>query len=132
MRITRLRFLSLLSSGFALAAAGPVRLLASPGPRKAEYSAKGFEKLKHTSFAVSGPGGVVVMVLEDVKTRPQDRLTDQFSLFFSAPAGAKLPEGTYPVNHPNLTSISLFVCPSGTNHDGKALFRADFNLLRDQ
>ena len=131
MRITRMRFVSLLSSGFALAAAGPVRLLASASREKAAYSAKGFEKLKNTNFAVSGPGGVVELVLEDVKAGPQDRLTNQFSLFFSAPAGAKLPEGTYPVNHPGLTNISLFVSPSGTNRDGKALFRADFNLLRD-
>jgi len=132
MRITRLRFLSLLSSGFALAAAGPVSLLASPGRGKTAYSAKGFEKLKHTSFAVSGPRGVVELILDDVKAGPQDRLTDQFSLIFSAPAGAKLPEATYPVNHPGMANLSLFITPAGTNRDGKALFRADFNLLRDQ
>ena len=131
MRITRLRFLSLLSSGFALAAAGPIRLLASPGRDKAAFSAKGFEKMKKTSFAVQGPGGVVELVLEDVKSRPQDHLTDQFSLLFSAKVGAKLPEGTYPVNHPGLADFTLFVRPAGANRDGKPLFRADFNLLRD-
>ena len=131
MRITRLRFLSLLSSGFALAAAGPVRLLASPGGGKAGFTAKDFEKLKMTSFAVHGPRGVMDLVLENVKAGPKDRLTDQFSLLFSAPAGAQLPAGTYPVNHPGLASFSLFITPAGANRDGKPLFRADFNLLRD-
>jgi hypothetical protein len=131
MRITRLRFLALLSSGFAFAAAGPARLFAaSSGRGKTAYSAETFVKLINTTFTVHGPKGVVSLVLEDVKAGPQDPSTNQFSLLFAAPATTTLPEGTYPVNHSGFTNLSLFLGPAGTDQEGKALFRADFNLLR--
>jgi hypothetical protein len=130
MRITRLRFLSLLSSGFALAATGPARLLAASGHGTATFSADAFGKLVNTTFTVHGPRGAVHLVLEDVKAGPQDPRTNQFSLLFAAPANTTLPEGIYPLDHPGLAPFSLFVSPAGADRNGKALFRADFNLLK--
>jgi hypothetical protein len=130
MRITRLRFLSLLSSGFAFAATRPARLLAASSSASMVFSAAAFQKLINTTFTVLGPKGQVHLVLKEVKAGPQDPLTNQFSLVFAAPATTKLPEGTYPVSHSGFTNLSLFLTPAGTNRDGKALFRADFNLLK--
>jgi hypothetical protein len=129
MRITRLRFLSLLSSGFAFAATGPARLLAASGHGTVTFSAEAFGKLVNKTFTVHGPKGVVHLVLADVKAGPQDPRTNQFSLLFAAPATTTLPEGTYPVDHPGLETFSLFVIPAGADRNGQALWRADFNLL---
>ena len=129
MKMTRLRFLSLLSSGFAFAATRPARLLAASGKGTATFSAQAFGKLINTTFTVRGPKGVVHLVLEAVLAGPQDRLTSQFSLLFAAPATSTLPEGTYPVSHPGLPNFSLFLGPAGTDRNGRALSRADFNLL---
>jgi hypothetical protein len=127
--MTRLRFLSLLSSAFAFAATGPARLLAASGHGTMKFSAEAFGKLVNTTFTIHGQKGVTHLVLEDVKAGPRDPRTNQFSLLFSAPPAATLPEGTYPVDHPSLEPFYLFVTPAGANRKGKALFRADFNLL---
>jgi hypothetical protein len=129
MRITRLRFLSLLSSGFAFAATAPARLLGASGQGTMTFSAAAFGRLINTTFTVRGPKGVVHLVLEDVMAGPQDPRTSQFSLLFAAPATTTLPEGTYPMDHPGMATFSLFVSPAGADRNGKALFRADFNLL---
>jgi hypothetical protein len=126
MSITRSRFLSLLSSGFAFAAASPARLLASGSSQTVTFSTEFFLPLEGTTFNV----GDVHMVLEDVKAGPQDRFTNQFSLLFSGPKTSKLAEGTYPVSHSGLNTFSLHVGPAGVRTDGKKLYRADFNILR--
>lgn len=131
MSMTRLRFLSILSSGFAFAAAGVGRMLASPDRETVVLSSASFHQLKNTTFSVSGPRGVVRLVLEDVKAGPQDRRTNQFTLIFAGADSAKLPEGTYPVAHPRLDAFAIYVVPAGTSGDGKTRYRADFNLLRN-
>jgi len=130
MGMTRLRFLSMLSSGFALAAAGPARLLASESSQTVIFSADFFLRYKGTTFTVHTGSGQVGTVLDDVKAGPTDPQTNQFSLVFSAPRTAKFAEGTYSISHSGLNTFSLYVCPAGTRNDGKKLYRADFNLLK--
>ena len=130
MSITRLRFLSLLSSGFAVAAAGPAKLLASANRGTVVFSADAFGKLINTTFTVQGPSGLVRAVLQNVMAGPQDPRTSQFSLLFAAPATTTLPEGIYSVDHSGLSTFSLFISPAGVGGDGKKLFRSDFNILR--
>jgi len=41
-----------------------------------------------------------------------------FSLQFVAPQGRWLPQGTYPVKHPKLGTMEIFLVPSGAVQDG--------------
>jgi hypothetical protein len=41
-----------------------------------------------------------------------------FSLQFVAPQGRWLPQGTYPVKHPTLGTIEIFLVPTGAVQDG--------------
>jgi hypothetical protein len=41
-----------------------------------------------------------------------------FSLEFVAPQGRWLPQGIYPVKHPTLGTLEIFLVPSGALHDG--------------
>jgi hypothetical protein len=41
-----------------------------------------------------------------------------FSLEFLAPQGRWLPQGIYPVKHPTLGTLEIFLVPSGALHDG--------------
>jgi hypothetical protein len=129
MGMTRLRFLSMLSSGFALAATGPARLLATASSQTVTFSAGFFLPYKGTTFTVHTGSGQVGMVLDDVTSGPTDQRTNQFSLVFSAPKTTKVAEGTYSVSHTGLSSFNLHVAPAGVRSDGKKLYRADFNIL---
>lgn len=129
MRITRLRFLSLVSSGFVLAAAGPAKLLASVAKGGFTFSEDSFAQLKGTTFVAHGPQGRVNLLLQDIVQGPQDPSTSQFSLVFTGLQNARLPEGTYTFDHSGLKSFSLFVSPAGAG-GGQTLFRSDFALLR--
>ena len=128
MRITRLRFLSLCSSGFVLAAAGPVKLFASVTKGGFTFSEDAFAQLKGTTFVAHGPQGRVNLLLQDVVPGPQVPSTSQFSVLFAGAQNTRLPEGTYTFDHSGLKSFSLFVTPAGPS-GGQTLFRADFNLL---
>ena len=79
------------------------------------------------SFAVAGgPGGEdVVLVLTDTWESqeaggpgPDGQSRRQFSLFFSGPVEALLPQGTYVLRHPELGELDLFLVPLGPGDDG--------------
>lgn len=129
MGMTRLRFLSMLSSGFAFAASGPARLLASGSSKTVTFSADFFLPYKSTTFTVHTGSGQVGMVLDNVTSGPKDQRTNQFSLVFSAGRTTKVAEGTYSVSHSGLSNFNLHVVPAGVRSDGKKLYRADFNIL---
>jgi len=130
MNMTRKRFLALASSAAALAAAKPLRLLASPAPRVVGFRSENFRQLQGKTFTLNGPGGAVRLVLQDVRDGPQDRLTEQFSVVFVSEDGVVLPQGTYPVTFPDRRTLDVFVVPAGAGAAGVTFFRADFNLLR--
>ena len=130
MSMTRMKFLSMTSSGLVFAAAGPARLLAAGGSKTVTYTVDFFTPLKGKNFTVRTGNGQVGLVLEDVKAGPTDPSTNQFSLLFNGAKTSKLLEGTYTVTHTGLDSFTLHIVPAGVRSDGKKLYRADFNILK--
>jgi len=54
--------------------------------------------------------------VESVTTRPSHRLRAQpFSLCLKGPGKPLLPQGMYPLQHPKLGEIALFIVPSGAD-----------------
>jgi len=51
---------------------------------------------------------------------------EPFSLVFRGPAGRLLPQSVYPMRHPRLGALSLFLVPIGSNEQGVS-FEAVFN-----
>jgi hypothetical protein len=65
-------------------------------------------------FAMQTPGGEVPLKL--VKVAPagaSGRAGGAFALTFVAPQGPWLPQGTYPVKHPVLGTMEIFLVPVG-------------------
>jgi hypothetical protein len=70
-------------------------------------------------FDVQVAGGVVPMKL--VKVHPagdSGRAGGAFSLIFAAPKGPWLPQGVYPVQHPVLGVMEIFLVPVGPASGG--------------
>jgi len=129
MGMTRLRFLSMVSSSFALAATRPARLLAA-GPPMIIFSAEAFRPFINTTFFVHLPGATVPLNLDAILAGPTDPLTEQFTLAFSGPRRSNLPEGTYRITHAGVTPFDLHVNPAGVRNDGMKLYRADCAILK--
>jgi hypothetical protein len=65
-------------------------------------------------FDMQSPAGV--MPLKLVKADPvgeSGRAGGAFSLLFIGPKGASLPQAIYPVKHPSLGTMEIFVVPIG-------------------
>lgn len=79
------------------------------------------------SFSLSTPSGQTITAqLAEVNdlgsNRPHDaRLRHSFSLMFYAPATQRLSQGIYPLQHPQLGSLELFVVPVGLDARGLQL-----------
>ena len=70
-------------------------------------------------FDLHVSGGVVPLKL--VKVDPggaSGRAGGSFSLLFAAPQGPWLPQAIYPVRHPSLGSLEIFLVPVGPFPDG--------------
>jgi hypothetical protein len=76
----------------------------------------------NTAFEMQTPDGAVPLrlVTADGGSEPvkDGRDGGSFSLEFVAPQGRWLPQGTYPVQHPTLGTIEIFLVPSGALQDG--------------
>jgi hypothetical protein len=74
------------------------------------------------AFEMQTPAGAVPLKLVNAdaegKTVKGGRDGGSFSLQFVAPQGRWLPQGTYPVKHPTLGTIEIFLVPSGAVQDG--------------
>jgi len=74
------------------------------------------------------PGGS--LRLTEVRAEPATGgLAEQFSLLFSAAPDQALTAGTHSLVHGTGQRIALFMQPAGASVQGRALFRAEFNLL---
>jgi hypothetical protein len=72
-----------------------------------------------TVFDMQTSGGVVPLKL--VKATPagaSGREGGAFSLLFVAPQGAWLPQATYPVKHPAMGTMEMFLVPVGPTEGG--------------
>jgi hypothetical protein len=74
------------------------------------------------AFEMQTPAGAVPLKLVTADAGGEavkgGRDGGSFSLQFVAPQGRWLPQGTYPVKHPTLGTIDIFLVPSGAVQDG--------------
>ena len=74
------------------------------------------------AFEMQTPAGAVPLKLVNADGGSEavkgGRDGGSFSLQFVAPQGRWLPQGTYPVKHPTLGTIEIFLVPSGALRDG--------------
>ena len=78
-----------------------------------------FTPYRDAVFDMQVPDGVVPLKL--VKVDPagaSGRAGGAFALTFVAPQGPWLPQGTYPVNHPSLGTMEIFLVPTGPLQGG--------------
>jgi hypothetical protein len=128
MNTTRKQFLSAVATGFAAVALKPSVLLGrmpdAPEPHE-------FKTLVGKTFRVStgDSRGSIDVVLNAYNEQPGSTGTQQFSLTFVAPGGEKLAEGMYFVEQGQMGRFPLFVVPTQRDGQGRAFYRADFNLL---
>jgi hypothetical protein len=130
MKITRKQFLSRVTTGLVgtalgssiLNAAGPRRTPAPPVP--------GFESQVGTLFQIRDAGrDVTQLLLNRFESKAPSNGTTQFSLEFASQSDVSLKEGTYDVQHAALGNFRMFVMPLPADAQGRAAYRADFNLL---
>jgi hypothetical protein len=129
MKTTRTQFLTTIATGLAAAAMNPLSALTLP--EGGIPVARNFGRLVGRTFRVQtadGRGSIDV-VLEAIDEKPASNGTHQFSLTFVAPGGEKLAEGTYSVEQDKMGRFPLFVTPTRRDGQGRAFYRADFNLL---
>jgi hypothetical protein len=129
MNVTRKEFLFTVAAGVAGTAMHPlsaITVAAGPAP-----VARGFAGLVGRTFHVTTADsrGAIDVVLEAYDERSTQDGTHQFSLTFVAPGGERLTEGTYTVEEAQMGRFQLFVVPTRRDGQGRAFYRADFNLL---
>jgi hypothetical protein len=131
MKLTRKQFLGRLTTGLVgtalgssiLKAAGLRRTPAPPVP-------PGFESQVGTSFQIRDAGrDVTQLLLNRFESKAPSNGTTQFSLEFASQSDVSLQERTYDVQHAALGNFRMFVMPLPADAQGRALYRADFNLL---
>jgi hypothetical protein len=77
-----------------------------------------FKPLTSTSFDVETAGGTVAMVLSQVDPAGNSgRKGGAFSLIFSAPRGPWMGQAIYPMRHPALGVLEIFLVPIGPLDD---------------
>lgn len=110
--------------GLALASAGPGS--AGPDPELARYAGS-----VGTRFRLRGASGadcpVVLERVEELAAPARGRTDGRapFSLTFRAPAGERLPQDVYRLDHPTLGRADLLLVPVGRSRAGTA-FEAVF------
>lgn len=128
MKTTRKTFLATAAAGLAATTLRPAALF---GAEAALRDGRAFQDLVGETFQLRGFGrrDAVDVVLDEYTERPARSSTKQFTLTFVAPGGESLREGTYAADHPRLGTFDVFIIPAGRDAKGRALYRADFNLL---
>lgn len=83
-------------------------------PDIATLSIDDFEPHLNAIFEMNSPRGKVPLQLAKTESAGQARREGgAFSLLFVAPAGAFLPQAIYPVQHPALGIMEIFLVPVG-------------------
>jgi hypothetical protein len=80
-----------------------------------------FSPHRDAIFDMQTAGGVVPLKLAKVDPAGDSgRAGGAFSLIFVAPKGPWLPQAIYPVRHPVLGAMEIFLVPVGPRQDGNA------------
>lgn len=83
-------------------------------PDIATLSIDDFEPHLNAIFEMESSRGMVPLTLAKTESAGQARrASGAFSLLFVAPAGAFLPQAIYPVRHPALGTLEIFLVPVG-------------------
>ncbi len=83
-------------------------------PDIATLTVKDFEPHLNAVFEMGSPAGTVPLKLAKAECYGQAiREGGAFSLLFVAPAGPWLPQAIYPVRHPALGTMEIFLVPVG-------------------
>lgn len=83
-------------------------------PDIATLTVNDFEPHLDAVFEVGSPDGMVPLRLAKTESAGQARREGgAFSLLFVAPAGPFLPQAIYPVQHPALGTMEIFLVPVG-------------------
>jgi hypothetical protein len=110
----------------AVIAAGPLLRLSGFRPSvrigREGWSGESFQRVKGSTFNVSGPNGSQTLVLDQVDTGARTRI-EWASLRFRGDAGDALAEGSHPFSHPSLGTMILFIVP-GTVSGSDCFYRA--------
>jgi len=135
MQLTRTQFIGGTFAAAVGSILGPRASSAqtSRGLSRRGFSLAKFTSLLQTSFRFQGVdrGRPSDLVLTQAVDRGSNARTEQFSLEFLSPGGVQIPAGTYPVEHADLGSFSLYITPARNEAGGRRTsFRADFNLIR--
>ena len=92
----------------------------------AQLTAADFEPRIEDSFLVPTPTGAVELALVEVRRLGRAvREGGAFALTFRSPPGPFLAQATYPLTHPALGALDLFLVPLGPK-DGANLYEAVF------
>jgi hypothetical protein len=93
--------------------------MTTPSPDLATLSIDDFAPHLNAVFEARLPGGPVPLKLAEAAAGTQGvREGGAFSLLFVAPVGPWHPQAIYPVNHPALGTIEIFLVPVGPVPDG--------------
>lgn len=93
----------------------------SPPPALAGFSAH-----LDSVFAVSGPDGIALTLVEAAPLARQAPSERQFSLMFRGPAQPVLEQATHALEHPALGALAIFLVPVGRDAHG-VQYQAIFN-----
>jgi hypothetical protein len=94
-------------------------------PDIATLTVNDFEPHLDAVFEMEAPGGPVPLKLAKTECYGQAiREGGAFSLLFVAPAGPWLPQAIYPVRHPELGTMEIFLVPVGPVSGGNGYHAA--------
>lgn len=86
-----------------------------------------FRRVRDSSFVLKAEGPQIALHLTEVERHPLSESGpghECFSLLFRTPENVHLQQGTYPLEHPTLGTVDLFLVPLG-----RGLCEAVFNQL---
>ena len=87
----------------------------------AELTVGDFEPLSGESFRLLASAYELELKLAEIRRLGQARREGgAFSLLFIAPPGQFLPQAIYPITHPVLGTLDLFIVPLGAMEGGNA------------
>jgi hypothetical protein len=96
-----------------------VEIEMAPTVDLADLKLDDFAPHRDADFGMQANGGRIALKLAKVEPVGQSgRAGGAFSLLFMAPAGPWLPQTVYPVEHPSLGTIEIFLVPIGPLQGG--------------
>jgi hypothetical protein len=99
----------------------PLEIEMAPTADLAALKIGDFSPYLDTIFDMQAAGGTIALRLAKVDAAGESgRLGGAFSLLFVAPKGPWHPQAIYPLNHPKLGIMEIFLVPVGPMQGGNA------------